>query len=233
MFSKVTREEGPPTLEKAGLSPEGRFVLHRHTDAQGDHLDLRLERDGYLLGWRIDGTDLCDGPWASEKGPHPVRWLDESADAIRVDAGVYAWERFDTHEVVLILQNDDGCTRLHIENMTAITPSAARAIGAALIDAGASPLDAAKLIADGATSRARAIERLCGLGRELDSSAFDGELWRRSLADMTLDEIHSQLRAFETRFDRRHPPSPISQPEALPEDEASERSAQALTIATT
>ena len=47
----------------------GRFVLHRHHDEGGAHLDLRLEQDGYLMGWRIDGISLEGAPWATEKAP--------------------------------------------------------------------------------------------------------------------------------------------------------------------
>jgi hypothetical protein len=58
------------------------------------------------------------------------------------------------------------------------------------------------------------------LGRELDGSAFDDSVWRRVLAGLSLDEIHSQLRAFEVRFDQKYPPSPVSRPEKLRDADA-------------
>lgn len=223
MFCKVSRDDGPATLDEAGLKPEGRFVLHRHTDAQGDHLDLRLECEGYLLGWRIDGTDLDDAPWASEKAPHPLHWLDDSTDLTREAVGVYGWERLNGGHGTVLLESEEGCMRVHIDPVDTMSPRNARSIHSALNEIGVAPEDAADLIHDGATARARAIERLCGLGRELDKGAFEATLWRRSLSAMNLDEIHAQLRAFEDRFDREHPPLPISQPELLEEDPASSR----------
>jgi hypothetical protein len=72
-LSEMRREPSdgaPPVGEK-------RFVLHRHVDADGPHLDLRLEAGNCLLGWRIAGEELNPGCWASEKAPHPKSWLDE------------------------------------------------------------------------------------------------------------------------------------------------------------
>ena len=73
MYWKVTCEEADDTAI-GPAEPDGRFVLHRHCDADGPHLDLRLEQDDYLLGWRIDGVDLAAAPWAVEKAPHPLAW---------------------------------------------------------------------------------------------------------------------------------------------------------------
>src|SRR5690606_22504207 len=78
--------------ERAGVLPAaGRFVLHRHADAQGPHLDLRLEAGACLLGWRIDGTELAGEGYATAKAPHPLYWLERDGDAVREDAGTYAW----------------------------------------------------------------------------------------------------------------------------------------------
>ena len=73
MFWKVICEErgAVPDVEQSN----GRFVLHRHVDAMGPHLDLRLEQDGYLVGWRIEGDSLDGEPWATRKSPHRVSWL--------------------------------------------------------------------------------------------------------------------------------------------------------------
>jgi len=51
----------------------------------------------------------------------------------------------------------------------------------------------------------------------LDGTAFDDGVWRRALASLSLDEIHSQLRTFEVRFDQKYPPSPVSRPARLSE----------------
>ena len=73
---------------------------------------------------------------------------------------------------------------------------------------------------DGVTARRRALERFCGLGRELDGSAFDEAVWRRTLESLSLDEITRHLRAYEVRFDHKFPPSPTSYPETLPDSES-------------
>ncbi|MCL4695239.1 MAG: hypothetical protein KJ060_22340, partial [Candidatus Hydrogenedentes bacterium] len=52
---------------------------------------------------------------------------------------------------------------------------------------------------------------------ELDGPSFDDTLWRRTLAQLSLDEIHVHLRAYETRFDQKYPPAPVSRPEPLHE----------------
>ena len=106
--------------------------------------------------------------------------------------------------------------------------SAARTIAEALHALKAAPADAARLIADGVAARSRATERLCGLARELDGEAFEEKLCRRTLAGLTLDEIHAQLRAYEVRFDAKYPPLPVSKPET--EGEAP-RAREAMAIA--
>jgi len=108
--------------------------------------------------------------------------------------------------------------------------SAARDIYAALEACEQGASKAAQLVRDGATARQRSLERLCGLGRELDGSSFDESLWRRTLADLTLEEIHTHLRAFEIRFDEKYPPEQIAQPERLSETENAERTDSALAI---
>ena len=67
-------------------------------------------------------------------------------------------------------------------------------------------------------------------GRELDGESFDEALWRKTLEALTLDEIHGQLRSFEVRFDVKHPPMPVSRPDAPEDGVEGTRSVQALAI---
>lgn len=194
---------------------EGRFVLHRHRDDEGPHLDLRLERDGYLLGWRIDGEEVDDGVWATDKPPHPTHWLDSDGAAVREDAGTYAWLERDAHGGRLFLQGRSGARVLRVRRETGLPAGCVRAIRDALAKYEAAPDGAALLIADGVHARRRAVERLCGLGRELDGAAFEPEAWRALLAEKSLEDIETHLRAFEMRFDGKYPPRPVSQPAAL------------------
>ena len=69
------------------LPVEGRFVLQRHWDAEGEHLDLRLEEGECLMGWRVAGNSLAGKPWAREKGPHAKSWLQGTGEVQCVDGG--------------------------------------------------------------------------------------------------------------------------------------------------
>ncbi len=204
---------------------EGRFVIHRHRDTQGPHLDLRLEQDGCLAGLRVDADALEPGAWAAEKAPHALHWLRQDGDAVRVDAGAYAWERRDADVRVMRLDGAHGVCRLEWRRDEGLPPSCLRALAEAVHALNVTPDRVADLVRDGVEARERAVARLCGLGRELDGPAFDAAAWRRLLDPLSLREIHGHLAAFETRFDRAFPPEPVSRPEAL-EDEAQRASAQ-------
>jgi hypothetical protein len=210
-------------------TPDGRYVLHRHRDAIGAHLDLRIETGECLTGWRIDATSLDGEPWATEKAPHDLRWLKHPGDAICLEVGTYHWLESNEDERALVLHSNGESRIVRARRVDGLPPVAVRDILHALDEASARECDAARLIADGATARTRAIERFCGLGRELDGPSFDDTLWRRTLAQLSLDEIHVHLRAYETRFDHKYPPTPTSKPEPLHAATAHDRN-RALTI---
>ncbi len=213
MYWTLTTETPDSTLRPT--TPDGRYVIHRHRDAIGAHLDLRLEFGDCLTGWRIDATALDGKPWATEKAPHDLRWLNQPGDAICLEAGTYHWLESTEDERALVLHSNGESRVIRARRVDGLPPAAVRDIRHALDEAGAREHDAARLITDGATARTRAIERFCGLGRELDGPSFDDTLWRRTLAQLSLDEIHVHLRAYEIRFDNKYPPSPTSRPEPL------------------
>lgn len=215
MFWKLDCEQAAPARETDAERFAGRFVLHRHHDAEGPHLDLRLEQDGYLVGWRIESTKLEGGLWAREKGPHPVAWLEQNGDAMREDAGLYAWLERDAAGGTLILRGAQGDRVLRVRRVSGLPTAAMRDVCEALRECAAPADHAGRLVRDGVAARRRAIARLCGLGRELDGSAFDETVWRRTLESCSLDEIHAHLRAFEVRFDTKYPPQPVSRPVPL------------------
>ena len=229
MFWMMSYEERPATAEPDS-APAGRFELHRHRDALGPHLDLRVEQEGYLVGWRIDGTNLAEACWATEKMPHDVRWLEQDGDAVREDAGVFTWLSRGREERRLLLQGGDGARVLVARRDPGLPPAAIRAVREALDASGGDAMDAGRLIADGVTARRHATERFCGLGRELDGEAFEEGVWRRSLQGLSLEELHCHLRAYEIRFDRKYPPAPVSRPERLREEEREARSETAAAI---
>jgi hypothetical protein len=215
--------------DPAAAEPDGRFVLHRHTDAAGPHLDLRLEHGNALVGWRIDGPAFEAGACATPKLPHQAHWLDHDGDAIREDAGRYRMVHRDADRAELLLESNGAKRRVMLRREAGISPAAARDAARAIRDAGLPLHHAAGLVRDGIAARRRAIGRLCGLGRELDGDAFDERLARKSAESLSLEDIHRQLRAYEVRFDARYPPAPTSEPEALDRDDA-ETHTRALTI---
>lgn len=227
-LSTVTRTN--EEMDGEAIAPEGRFVLQRHSDAGGPHLDLRLEQDGYLLGWRIDGLSLEEEPWATEKPPHPVRWLEQDGDAVREDEGVYAWVWRDAQGGELELRGRGSVRRLKAARVEGLTPRCIRAIREAMAECHVQAKDAAELVRDGAEARRRAIERFCGLGRELDGLVFDETVWRKTLGALSLKEIHRHLEAYEVRFDQKYPPQPASKPEPLPEEDAEPCSERVMAI---
>ncbi len=212
----LTRSEA---LADGALPPEGasRFVLHRHEDRDGAHFDLRIEEGNCLLGWRISGEAFEAGCWATEKMPHPPRWLDEDGDAHREDEGVYVWRERGAEARELALHGRTGVTVLRFERAEAPPVDSIRAL-AGLARAHQQPLDRLEaLAADGLEARRNAIARFCGLSRELDGEGFDEEAWRRLLHGMSLREIGARLAKVETRHDLAHPPEAASRPEPLPD----------------
>jgi hypothetical protein len=231
MYWNLTMRREEPGVDRDQLSADGRFVLHRHRDSVGAHFDLRLEQGGALVGWRIDGESLEGSLFASEKASHPVRWLDVDGDAIREDVGEYCWVSRGRDAGSLRLIGEDGSWLVSADRVAGLSPSAVRSVSDALESAGFSDCEAGRLVVDGIAARQRAVERLCGLGRELDGSAFDEDVWRQVSRGLSLEEIHGQLRAYEVRFDVKYPPSPVSRPEALDGDESGDRAGMALAIA--
>lgn len=230
MFWKISCEKCGSEVVDEG-SVDGRFVLHRHHDALGAHLDLRIEQDGYLVGWRVDGATLEGEPWATEKTPHPIAWLQQDGDAVRVDAGHYRWVTRDAGVRELVLRSDAGVWRVRLEQEIGLTPESVRGVCAALRACDADASEAGRLVTDGVAARRRAVERLCGLARELDGAAFDEKLWRKTLRGFSLDEIHAQLRTYEVRFDQKYPPGPVSRPEKLPDEDGRSAAGMAMAIA--
>ncbi|HQE76155.1 MAG TPA: hypothetical protein PK166_03600 [Candidatus Hydrogenedentes bacterium] len=217
MYWKITVLPGAREASDPERAPAGRFVLQRHYDGTGPHWDLRLEQTGYLVGWRLEHPFPDEGCWALEKGPHPTRWLEQDGDAAREDAGLYtvlAWSK-DARE--LLLEGRKGTRALRAERMPFLSPAAARALQETMDEMAVDAASLPAVLRDGVTARRRAIERFCGLGRELDGGTFDEPVWRRTLESLSLDELTAHLRAYEVRFDHKYPPSPASHPETLPD----------------
>jgi hypothetical protein len=159
-----------------------------------------------------------------------LRWLDRDADAQCVDAGVYMLQNRPGGDTrTLLLKGIGGVKQLTAERVPGLPASAARELVDTLRENNVDASDTPQLVRDGLSARRRAVERLCGLGRELDGDAFDASSWRLLLAGLSLDEIHAQLRAYEVRFDQKYPPSPVTRPEKLQEEPA--RTGAALSIA--
>lgn len=218
MLYRLTSE----TIVENSLPPgEGarRFVLHRHRDGEGAHLDLRLEQEGYLMGFRVDGAALGPESWATVKTPHPLQWLAQDGEAVREDGGTYYWERGDAaNGGALVLCGQRKTLRVTVEPVGGTSAGALGALRAVAEKLNVAMGELAGLAEDGRAARDRAIARYCGLGQELDSSSFDGVWWRAMLAGQRLHVIQQHLHGLEVRFDKKYPPLPVSVPVAL-EDE--------------
>ena len=212
------------------LPVEGRFVLQRHWDAEGEHLDLRLEEGDCLMGWRVAGNSLAGKPWAREKGPHAKSWLEGTGEVQCVDGGGYAWEERGERGGVLQLMGKKERWRLRVRQVENLPGQVLQGLRGVMDRSGISSDGFPALLEDGITARQRAIARFCGLGRELDGATFDEAVWRKTLAPLSLSEIHRHLEGLEVRFDRKYPPQPVSQPEALDEAEAGVGQDRAMSI---
>lgn len=215
-----------------GAAPAGRFVLHRHQDTQGAHLDLRLETDNGLRGWRIEAEQLEPGAWATWKQPHPAAWLDYDGEAVRCDEGSYVWHVNEPETRELALHGKTGIAVLRFERRAPATPACLRAVDALIEQHTLKADHIAGLIEDGLAARRNAVARYCGLGRELDGAAFDEAGWRALFESKSLREIGDHLAALEVRYDRQRPPQPVSRPEALDAatDAAEQRRERALRV---
>lgn len=197
---------------------DGRYILHRHSDAQGPHRDLRIEEDGVLRGWRI--TEDGDGAMmAVEKAAHPVHWLNpesgKAAGMVCEERGTYAWVERSPMRAVIRLQGSGGSKTIEINALEELAPCTVHGLRAFMAENRVKEPALSGLLRDGLSARRRAMYRLAGLARELDGEAFDAALWERMAREMTLDELHAHLRCYETRFDAKYPPRPVSQPEPL------------------
>ncbi len=230
MLHRLQCERGGET--RAGTEGElRRFVLHRHRDGGGAHLDLRLEQDGYLMGYRIDGPTLEGTRWATVKAPHPTTWLTQDGEAVREDEGTYFWDSGGGHEGVLVLCGARDTVCIWVDPVDDVSAGDVAALRAAAETMGLGLGDLVALAEDGKTARDRAVARYCGLGRELDGESFDDGLWRRTLAGERLGVVQQYLHGLELRFDRKYPPLPVSQPVALEEEACGgEDSLRALSI---
>lgn len=218
MYWKIVSVEPVPGAAPAEESAP-RFVLHRHTDARGPHLDLRVE-DGHgrLRGWRIAADDLAPGADAEAKRPHPAAWLDEDGAALRLDDGRCVAESVAEDRVTVLLCGRAETRRVALRAETPLPAGCARALAEAAREHRLAPETLAGLVRDGVEARDRAVARLCALGRELDGPSFDARAWRDLMAPLGLPEIRAHLAGFEARLDRLHPPEPVSRPEPLARD---------------
>lgn len=217
LYKLSTESIAEDTAHATGGGP--RFVLHRHCDENGPHLDLRLEQDGHLMGFRVDGATLGAEAWATLKAPHPRHWLDQDGDAVRQDGGTYFWESREGTGGALILRGSRDTLRVRVEPVGGLNAGELGAVRAAAEKLGVALGDLPALAEDGAIARERAIARVCGLGRELDGDAFDNGLWQKTLAGERLGAIQQYLHTLEVRFDRKYPPQPVSRPDRLEDPE--------------
>ncbi|MCK5862590.1 MAG: hypothetical protein KAH38_08900 [Candidatus Hydrogenedentes bacterium] len=221
-LTTLTRQE--PTGNAADAQ---RFVLHRHKDASGIHHDLRLEEGNFLLGFRIAGDSFETGCWATEKMPHPKEWLQQDRDAQRILAGTYRRHTLDQDHHEITLHSQDETVTLHFERCDTPAVESIRDL-AACAQKHNLPMDTLTArIEDGLAARRNSIARFCSLSRELDGKNFAENTWRDLFDGMELRQVDEQLAGVEARYDRAHPPCPVSHPETLePKEDTRQNRAQ-------
>jgi len=214
-----------------GVSEGKRFVLHRHSDDSGAHLDLRIEEGDVLVGWRLP----CDAMEQLARGQrvvcelkliHPKRWLDVNDEVCAVeDSGTYSWVKRDADGGTALFNGKRLAGQYEFarwkESAEPVPDSYRESLSVIKEKLGldlARTDDVARLLArarDGDTARNRAVERLCALGTELDGESFDERMWRKTLRHLSLAEMHAHLRTFEKRFDEKYPPASATRPEKI------------------
>jgi len=182
------------------------------------------------MGFRVDGAILEGAQWASAKAPHPLHWLTQDGTAIREDEGYYHWESGDANQGVLLLQGRSGAFRIHVDAAAQIPETILAGMREVAERIGVSISALAALVEDGATARDRALTRFCGLGRELDGDTFDEKLWRNTLSGERLAVIQQYLHGLEVRFDKKYPPTPVSIPAPLDNQETKTNNGRAMEI---
>ncbi len=210
------------------------YFMHRHEDAGAVYIDLHIERPGCgVARWRM-AVDVIDRLSAGEEvvctlNPQDsMRSLDRDAPEYTVvDEGTYAdaGQAGGRHRLVFsgrVLDGEFEFRAVCDDSTVAALAEAIREEPGAMLG----PERVEEFVAaarDGRVARRRAVERLCGLGRELDGDAFDAQLWRRMLDGLSLSEIHRQTAKFERRFDEKYPPQPVSRSASLPEEDSDRR----------
>ncbi len=201
---------------------EGRFVLHAHRDAEGPHLDLRLEWGDCLLGYRVAGEALAVNAWATEKAPHPKRWLTQDGAAERRDAGRYAWAKRGDTERTLWLEGEAGIETLTLHRERVLAPAVSSGLRAWLAAQKLEEAHLPGLAQDGQLARRTAMGRIHGLARVLEGDAFDAEALETQLRGQPLEKLLAVQQRLETRFDARLSPKPYAQAMPMPEGESTE-----------
>lgn len=217
MFCRMIEHQGEIPVD-VPLHSEGRFVLHTHKDKQGAHLDLRIEQKGYLLGWRIDDTELRSELWGTEKLPHDPSWLNMENAEDEKHSGDYRWfSQGDGNGYLNLRLKDNQQYTYRVERWGGFSIRFQRALWQNMRKWQLSPSQVLSLIEDGITAREYAVRRMCGLGKFIEGDTFDASQWEKVMSKCSLNEIYTNLRKWENRLERQTPPQRLSQPEKVDE----------------
>lgn len=230
MYWEITRVWQEEEQAAGEAEHAGRFVMHRHVDKEGPHLDLRLEHGDSLLGWRIAGESLEEGQWATEKMPHPVEWLSRNHGLERRLEGQWRWVERDETRCTVALWDGESTLCILLEACKDIQAEEVRTLAQLAQKEKIAFSALASLVEDGIQARMRAVARFCALSRTLDGEGFDEAGWRQLFTSMSFNEIGERLAKVEIRHDRSYPPQPVSEPELLEEEEQNERTRHAYHI---
>jgi len=233
--SEQSQEAGERTgAEGDHTHRELQYLVHRHDGTGGTYLDLHIERPGGSVARWTMGVNGLDRLSAGEEAvctlnpEDSMRLADQDTpEYAMVDEGTYTdkGEAAGRRRLVFRGRVLDGEYEFRVvcdDNVVGVLADAIREEPDTLL----TPESVKEFIAaarDGRVARGRAVERLCGLGRELDGDAFDDRLWRRMLDGLSLAEMYRQTARLERRFDEKYPPRSVSRSTSLPEEHSDRR----------
>lgn len=191
----------------------GRFIVQRHQDNLGVHIDIRLEHEGYLTGWRIDGvSELADEMWGEAKLPHNPNLLYD-ANLPEIERGIYQWYLEDGEIGILeLVSTSEDCKVFRVEKCCGVPLSVQRKLIEICSGYGLKWDEVSSLIGDGLKAREWMITKICGMAQYLDDQAFVQDDYVEYLKNRSFEELKESLIIWEKRLSLKKPVERVTKP---------------------
>ncbi|MCX8065998.1 MAG: hypothetical protein N3G21_12650 [Candidatus Hydrogenedentes bacterium] len=219
-FQRVYIQDGLELGEVA----MGRFIIHRHSDIAGEHIDIRLEEDFSLVGWRVDGTsELGDEMWGVAKLPHHPGLLDDGTIPV-VAKGKFRWLLDNKDDTFLELEFDDGEIRVYkVEKHGGLPASIQNRLNKIISDNGLSWDEALSLIGDGIKAREWLITKICGMVEYSGNYILPQAEYAEYLKGKSLDELKRNLTYWEKKVSSNQSVGRLTRPGDIGQEGESEK----------